>query len=541
RYTNDKRYLEQAKNIASYIIGEFKKVDDGVFFWDYDCDKVDSTPRDASAAALVASGLYELSDYTNSKEYIEVADKIIASLSSDKYLAEEGENGNFILMHSVGHFSRNIEVDVPLNYADYYFLEALYRRKLINEGKSVGYIPEVQAKSNDRWTWLSAMDKISRPVFQHLADGELKRELPSSNATRGPVYQLEAVGRAMYGISTWLESESGDAKECALRDEYRKLIIKGLTNMADESNPDYIRFDVNSQNLVDAAFFAHALLLTRESIWNNLDAKTQQSLVESLAKTNKFKPVMSNWLLFTAMVQVALNEFGGEWDASKVHFAIDKMKDWYKGDGTYGDGHEYQADYYNSYVIHPMLLFCIEYLNQNGIETSISVKDARDRMTRYAEIQERQIAADGSYPIIGRSICYRFGAFHALADAAYRQILPYWVKPAQVRSAMTTVIEKTMAHDKMFDRDGWLRKGVYGYQPSTAEHYITTGSLYLVNFAFLPLGLPTEDPFWSDPYTQWTSVKADNERYIELDMAVWARTSPNYKGKVKQYNVPLYK
>ena len=119
----------------------------------------------------------------------------------------------------------------------------------------------------------------------------------------------------------------------------------------------------------------------------------------------------------------------------------------------------------------------------------------------------RLIAPDGSYPSIGRSITYRSGAFHHLANMALRSHLPPQLKPAQVRCALTAVISKFTASKDLFDQNGWLQIGLYGHQPSLAEGYISTGSLYLCSAILLPLGLPASDPFWSSPDEDWTSKK----------------------------------
>ncbi len=146
RYTHDKRYLDMAKKIAKLMIKESKKIDDGVFYWDFDCPKQSDTPRDASAAAITASALYELYTYSDRKVYKATADRLLTSLSSPKYLAEVGTNNNFLLKHSTGHFSAGREVDKPLNYADYYYLESLYRQKQLNAGETIGYVAEPVAK-----------------------------------------------------------------------------------------------------------------------------------------------------------------------------------------------------------------------------------------------------------------------------------------------------------------------------------------------------------------------------------------------------------
>ncbi|TVZ55658.1 rhamnogalacturonyl hydrolase YesR [Lutibacter sp. Hel_I_33_5] len=128
RYTQDQTYLDQAKKIADYIINFEGTPEDGIPYWDYHAGKIPNEPRDVSAAAITASALIELDGYTK-ESYLPAIDKIMNSLATDEYTAKIGENKNFILKHSVGSIPHNNEIDVPLNYADYYYIEALLRYK----------------------------------------------------------------------------------------------------------------------------------------------------------------------------------------------------------------------------------------------------------------------------------------------------------------------------------------------------------------------------------------------------------------------------
>ena len=132
RETGDKTYLEQAKHIAHYLIHHPHMPKDYIPYWDMDAPDIPNALRDASAAAIMASGLIELSNYVEpelTEEYMSVVEKQLRMLSSPEYTAPVGENGNFILKHSVGYLNENSEVDAPLTYADYYYLEALMRYK----------------------------------------------------------------------------------------------------------------------------------------------------------------------------------------------------------------------------------------------------------------------------------------------------------------------------------------------------------------------------------------------------------------------------
>ena len=130
--------------------------------------------------------------------------------------------------------------------------------------------------------------------------------------------------------------------------------------------------------------------------------------------------------------------------------------EWYKGDGAYGDGPEYHWDYYNSFVIQPFLIDVVEGIGRVSDRWSSLRPGVLDRARRYAAIQERLIAPDGSYPPIGRSIAYRCGAFQLLAQMALRHELPEGVTPAQVRSALSAVIRRTLDAPGTFDAEGWL-------------------------------------------------------------------------------------
>lgn len=127
RYTKDPAYLDMAKKIASYIINQ-KNQKNGIPYWDYDAENIPNEPYDVSAACVTASALLELNTYTNDSYKADV-ERILTSLATDEFTAEIGTNHNFILKHSVGSIPHNAEIDVPLNYADYYYLEALLRYK----------------------------------------------------------------------------------------------------------------------------------------------------------------------------------------------------------------------------------------------------------------------------------------------------------------------------------------------------------------------------------------------------------------------------
>jgi unsaturated chondroitin disaccharide hydrolase len=135
RETKDLRYLQQANAIAAFILRHPRLPADKIPYWDFDATTIPNALRDASAAAIIASALLELKDYVNAKtaaQYVKAATVILKNLSGNTYRATAATNGGFILQHGVGHFPQQTEIDVPLTYADYYYVEALLRYKQLN-------------------------------------------------------------------------------------------------------------------------------------------------------------------------------------------------------------------------------------------------------------------------------------------------------------------------------------------------------------------------------------------------------------------------
>jgi hypothetical protein len=224
--------------------------------------------------------------------------------------------------------------------------------------------------------------------------------------------------------------------------------------------------------------------------------------------------------LFSAIIEAALLKFTGTGDLMRMDYAIKQHLNWYKGDGVYGDGPDFHWDYYNSYVIQPMLLDVVQTLVDAGKEDEKLLATLRTRAQRYAAVQERLVAPDGSFAAFGRSLAYRCGAFQLLGQIALQRNLPAELPPAQVRSAMTAVIRRTMDPTGTFDANGWLQIGLCGHQPAIGESYISTGSLYLCTVGFLPLGLPATDPFWTGPSQDWTAKKIWSGQNVPTDHAV---------------------
>ena len=379
------------------------------------------------------------------------------------------------------------------------------------------------AAAGDRALWVSTMRRLADPVLRNLAAGTLKARMPVEQATaadRRNVTHLEALGRLLAGLAPWIEIPSDGSPEGKVRSEYADLARRAIARAVDPGSPDFLNFTRERQPLVDAAFLAQGLLRAKTALRDALDPATKKNLVAALDSTRVIAPPFNNWLLFAATVEAALATLGANWDRMRVDYALRQHDQWYKGDGLYGDGPSFHWDYYNSFVIQPMLVDILEVCREEMPAWKELDARVRERAARYAAIQERLISPEGTFPAIGRSIAYRFGAFHLLAQTALRHALPEGVSPAQVRGAMTSVIKRSIEARDTFDADGWLRIGFCGHQPGVGETYISTGSLYLCSVGLLPLGLPAADDFWAAPPQPWTSVRAWGGQAFPIDHAL---------------------
>lgn len=375
----------------------------------------------------------------------------------------------------------------------------------------------------NRREWLDALLRIISPVLNALAEGKLKQTLPLGfHADRAEFAPLEAFGRSMLGLAPWLETdaEALDPEERALQAEWQSKTLRCIDRATDPASPDFMLFDRGGQPLVDAAFLAHAVLRASTALGAQLSERVRKNLANAFRASRKIAACNTNWLFFSAMVEAGLQVLGEEYDIMRILNALRAFQGWYVGDGAYGDGPDFHWDYYNSFVIQPMYVDIVNLFAEDHSEIAALRETVNRRAARYASVLERLIGPDGSYPIVGRSICYRFGAFQMLAQAALEHILEPHLPPASVRCGLTAVIRRVMASPDMFDEAGFLQPGVYGFQPELAEGYINIGSLYLCSAVFLPLGLTPDDPFWADPDADWTGKRVWQGGHIPIDHAL---------------------
>jgi hypothetical protein len=379
---------------------------------------------------------------------------------------------------------------------------------------------------SDREYWWQLLDKIVRPVLDNLSKGELRKYMPIETASdaygdRPEVTHLEALGRTLAGIAPWLALPDTVDEEGIRRKQLKELALQAITNAVDPKSPDYMNWSKGSQPLVDAAFLAHGLLRATNALWEPLDTQTKDRLLQEFDRQKlAIKPFYNNWLLFGAMLEAFRIGIGEKGDLMRMDYAIKKHQEWYLGDGWYGDGPEFHLDFYNAFVIHPMLVQVLEMAARVQGSYTSELETAIRRMQRYSVQQEMLISPEGTFPGFGRSLTYRSAAFQPLGEVILRDMLPDQLQPGQVRAALTKVYSNIFESPGVFDENGWLQLGFAGHQPGLAEPYISTGSLYLCTVGFLPLGLAANHPFWNSDAMPWSSQKLWTGQQVHRDQAM---------------------
>lgn len=365
----------------------------------------------------------------------------------------------------------------------------------------------------DRAYWSKLLYKMAAPVLLNLSRDELRKNMvvkkaPTFDNRSIEVTYLEAVGRTLAGVAPWLELPDDNTPEGKLRKTLKEAALKGLPHTVNPDSRDYLNFHKEMQPIVDTAYYVQAFIRAPKALWEPLDALTKQRIVTEVKSLRNRKPFESNWVIFGSMAEAFLLSIGEEYDKQRLMHGVERLKSWYVGDGWYSDGPNFAFDYYNAYVMHPFMVDTLKILTDHGLVDEKDFLQANKRMIRYAEQQEKMISPEGTYPPIGRSIPYRTGAFQALAMVSWQQNLPKHIDPAQVRCALTKVCYNMFTKINSFDKQGWLELGFCGLQPEVADYYTSTGSLYMATLSFLPLGLPADNPFWTNAPADWTAKAA---------------------------------
>ncbi|MBL9051581.1 MAG: DUF2264 domain-containing protein [Tabrizicola sp.] len=345
----------------------------------------------------------------------------------------------------------------------------------------------------DRAEYLAIAEKLMQPFLAAPA-GNIRAVMPIDMPTGGQAKlrgtgPLEGLCRMIAGIAPALEARVLDYTPW-----HRMLAVA-----FDPASDGYLVRPQTNQTLVELALLAQAIIAAPNALWKTLPETTRTHMLSAFVASRKLRPWRNNWLLFAAMIEALLFRLGQDWDAMRVEYAVEQHMAWYKGDGVYGDGASFHADYYNSIMIHPLMLDVLRVLSPEMRTLKHHQPIVLARARRYAETLERLIAPDGSFPPLGRSLAYRCGLFHLLSRLALYDQLPPSLPPTQIRTALLSIARRTLLTQGSFGPGGWLTIGLNGRDVELGEQYINSGSVYFASLVLLPLGLPEQHPFWVDP------------------------------------------
>ncbi|GFE82353.1 hypothetical protein GCM10011487_43530 [Steroidobacter agaridevorans] len=382
--------------------------------------------------------------------------------------------------------------------------------------------------ADDRAYMMSLLERMASPVLDRMSRGRLQREWspelsPTWDGRNAKVAYLEAFGRLMDGIAPWLSLPDDATPEGRLRSKLRQQALESYVHSVDSKSPDYLLWNAEGQPLVDSAYFTSALLRAPDALWKPLDPKTKQRIVEHIQSLRRVSPPYTNWLLFAAMNEVFLLSVGAQWDPIRVDLAIRKFAEWYVGDGWYADGERFHLDYYNSFVIHPMLMQILDVLVATGapMHSSLQTKELQalqlKRMQRLAEQLERMIGPNGEIAPLGRSLTYRTAVHQPLGLLAWRKQLPEQLPEGQARAASVGAQRRMFADPSNFDSNGFLTLGFTRHQPTLANLYSNGGSMYITSESLLALGLPASDSYWTAEPVAWTMQRAYSGQDFPMD------------------------
>ena len=375
------------------------------------------------------------------------------------------------------------------------------------------FLDHAQSMMYERW--LAYLEKIALPVLSSFAEKTVTRDLcvefgqNRKSINTEQCAHIEMFCRTVLGVAPVLDPSLPNAYP-QFAERYVRL--KSLAVRAIESAFDgYLVLECGDQLLVEAALLCYAFL-RYPHVYALCSAKTQVAVLTMLRKAYGYPPHANNWILFSCIVGLFLYRQTGVPGLRGIQTHLITLESWYVGDGWYKDG-AFHMDYYNSYIIYPMLLEVLGNFKHTSYDLVLK------RAQRHCEFLERLIGCDGRFPYFGRSAVYRCAAFHCLSNIACKTALPVGLEYGGVRDALTAVIGQFFEGGQNFTERGFLTLGFNGAQPMIADTYSNTGSTYFALVVFEPLRLPPTHPFWSAPDAPWTQARLWNGGAVLKDFA----------------------
>ena len=276
---------------------------------------------------------------------------------------------------------------------------------LLSSALCVWAAPKVGQKT-DREVWVDIMYQMAEPVMKNMAEGKLQQVMDTTGGNKNlelsptwdnrdkKVAYMEAFGRLLAGLAPWLNLPDDDTPECAKRRQLREWTRKAIINAVDPDSPDRLGWENGGQTLVDGAYVVQGLYRGYDSLWVPLPKETKDRYIKEIQGLRRYDPPYTNWLLFVALEESFLMYVGAPYDAYRIKMGLAKVEEWYIGDGVYSDGPSFAFDYYNSYVIQPMYVECLEMIaarrpNDGNLIFSKTNDKIRGAKNRLQEVTKR--------------------------------------------------------------------------------------------------------------------------------------------------------
>ena len=357
----------------------------------------------------------------------------------------------------------------------------------------------LSSPETDHDTWCTLAAHLARPVLESPWSGGSRDE------SRLRVTRLAAT---LHGLSPWLaRGEQRTAREFA------SLACRRVAEVTTWVDSIAGKGQSARTLLPDCALLARALVRARPTLWDALEARTQRRAVDWFRSLASAETWSDEDRLFAAVLGVAIRELDGDAGDSGGGTIYAGLRCGYKGleDGHDAVGLPSRWRNVRSVPAEALLFESLETVAANE-PTWLTYRDRmRDQIARQATLEERLVAPDGTYPLFGRMELYGCGAFQGLAIAAWKNILPPVLRPSQARVALTAVIRRSLEGPGVFDRSGWLLPRIPSATDAGLRSNGSGGEHYLCTAAFLPLGLPRSNPFWSEPPQRSTWLQSWSE------------------------------
>ena len=347
------------------------------------------------------------------------------------------------------------------------------------------------------WTrqhWVQMFEALIVPVIDNASPGKARQLIPGPRSHHGRVAdELEGFTRTFIMAGPYLAgSESPYVGSGEHKRDVAAFYREGILNGTDSNHPEYWGdiYDY-AQHLVEIASLAWSLYLSRNHIWDKFDDAEKQQVAGYLNSCNAVKYHQNNWLLFNVVTNAVLKKLGMPYSQEKIDANIEACEHMYVGSGWYRDGNINRIDYYNAWAFH------YYYLIWTILDGESKPELADRHRQRVAELTVQMpyfVSGDGSAPIFGRSMIYRFAYLAPIVLGHYLGALDLPV------GLLRTTCNKTMrffADQEIITDEGFLGLGFVAPNESILEHYSCGGSPYWAAKAFNALMIPEDDPFWN--------------------------------------------